>query len=80
MTSALLEMARDIAIQDHHNPLSQHGIACYVTKFESKSHAREPLYLCFIDLEAAYDLVIMTRFKGHSFGKYCSVLACMVEC
>ena len=24
-------------IQDHHNPLSQHGIASYVTKFESKS-------------------------------------------
>jgi len=30
-------MAKYIAIQDHHNPLSQHGIASYVTKFESKS-------------------------------------------
>ncbi len=36
-TFALLEMAKYIAIQDHHNPLSQHGIASYVTKFESKS-------------------------------------------
>ncbi len=26
-----------VAIQDHDNPLSQHGIASYVTKFESKS-------------------------------------------
>ena len=33
----MLEMAKDIAIQDHHNPLSQHGVASYVTKFESKS-------------------------------------------
>jgi len=30
-------MAWYIAIQDHHNPLSQHGIASYVTKFESQS-------------------------------------------
>ncbi len=30
-------MAKYIAIQDHHNPLSQHSIASYVTKFESKS-------------------------------------------
>ena len=36
-TFALLEMGKYIAIQDHHNPLSQHGIASYVTKFESKS-------------------------------------------
>jgi len=33
----VLEMAKYIAIQDHHNPLSQHGIASYVTKFEIKS-------------------------------------------
>ena len=33
----MLEMAKYIAIQDHHNPLSQHGIASYVTKFERKS-------------------------------------------
>jgi len=26
-----------IAIQDHHNPLSQHGIASYMTKVESQS-------------------------------------------
>ena len=30
-------MAKYIAMQDHHNPLSQHDIASYVTKFESKS-------------------------------------------
>ncbi len=30
-------MAWYIAIQEHHNPLSQHGIASYVTKFESHS-------------------------------------------
>ena len=36
-TFALLEMAKYIAIQDHHNSLSQHGISSYVTKFESKS-------------------------------------------
>ena len=30
-------MVKYIAIQDHHNPLSRHGIASYVTKFESKS-------------------------------------------
>jgi len=30
----LLETAWSISIQDHHYPLSQHGIAYYVTKFE----------------------------------------------
>ena len=30
-------MAKYIAIQDHHTQLSQHGIASYVTKVESKS-------------------------------------------
>jgi len=30
-------MAWYIAIQDHHNSLSQHGTASYVTKFESQS-------------------------------------------
>ncbi len=30
-------MAKYLAMQDHYNPLSQHGVACYVTKFESKS-------------------------------------------
>ncbi len=38
-----------IAIQDHHNPLSQHGIASYVTKFESKSfrlHSNSGVALC----------------------------------
>ncbi len=33
----MLEMAWYIAIQHHDNPLTQHGIASYVTKFESKS-------------------------------------------
>ncbi len=38
-TLALLQMAWYIAIQHHHNPLSQHDIASYVyvTKFESHS-------------------------------------------
>jgi len=30
-------MARCIAIQDHDNPVTQHGLASYVTKFESQS-------------------------------------------
>jgi len=33
----LLEMARCIAIQDHDNPVTQHGLASYVTNFESQS-------------------------------------------
>ncbi len=36
-TFALLEMARCIAIQDHDKPVTQHGLASYVTKFESQS-------------------------------------------
>ncbi len=33
----MLEMAWYIAFQDYHTPLSQHVVACYVTKFESQS-------------------------------------------
>ncbi len=33
----MLEMAWCIAIQDYDNPVSQHGVASYVTKFESQS-------------------------------------------
>ncbi len=36
-TFALLEMAWYIAIQDHDNPVTQHGLASYATKFESQS-------------------------------------------
>ena len=36
-TFALLEMARCIAIQDHDKPVTQHGLASYVSKFESQS-------------------------------------------
>ncbi len=32
-----MEMAWYITIQDYDNPVSQHGIASYVTKFESQS-------------------------------------------
>ncbi len=31
------EMAWYIAIHDHDNPVTQHGLASYVTKFESQS-------------------------------------------
>ena len=36
-TFALLEMAWYIAIHDHDNPMPQHGLENYVTKFESHS-------------------------------------------
>ena len=32
-----LEMSWYIAIHNYYNPVSQHGIACYVTKLESQS-------------------------------------------
>jgi len=41
-TIALLEMAWYIAIHDHDNPVTQHGLASHVTKFESQSFRLRP--------------------------------------
>ena len=60
-------MAKYIAVQDHHNPLSQHGIASYVTKFESKSFR-----LCSnfgVALCSARKLLAQSKSKSRGKGK-----------
>jgi len=51
----LLEMARCIAIQDHDNPVTQHGLASYVTNFESQSfRLRSKLGVAFAQQEICW--------------------------
>ena len=69
-TFALLEMAKYNAIQDHHNPSSQHGTASYVTKFESKSFKlRSNFLVAFAQRESCWrsqQSASKSRGKGKS--------------
>jgi len=68
-------MAKYIAIQDHHNPLSQHGIASYVTKFESKSFRLRSNFgvaLCSarkLLAQSAVSVCVCVKVKGQGEAK-----------
>jgi len=68
-------MAKYIAIQDHHNPLSQHGIASYVTKFESKSfRLRSNFGVAFASArkllaQSAVSVCVCVKVKGQGEAK-----------
>ncbi len=54
-------------MQDHHNPLSQHGVACYVTKFESKSFRLRSNFR--VALCSARKLLAQSAVRSKSRGK-----------
>ncbi len=67
-------MAWYIAIQEHHNPLSQHGIASYVTKFESHSfRLHSKLGVAFAQRESCWrsqqSASVKVKVKGQGEAK-----------
>jgi len=78
-------MARCIAIQDHDNPVTQHGLASYVTKFESQSfRLRSKFGVAFAQQESCWrsqQSASKSRGKGmaklwHFFLELVSKLLC----
>ncbi len=69
-------MAWYIAIQDHHNPLSQHAIASYMTKSESQSFRLHSITevafgqreSCWLSQQSAVSVCVCVKVKGQGGG------------
>ncbi len=74
-------MARCIAIQDHDNPVTQHGLASHVTKFESQSfRLRSKFGVAFAQQESLVEVKVKGQGEGQTLAIFLELVSKLLCC